>query len=67
MIAYAPTLEAFGTNIKKLRGRHLIHQYYTISGTVHVKVEENGSPTHKSITHMVDLERLFPWVEIESL
>ena len=30
---------------KKLGGKHLIYQYYTIIGTVCVKVEENGSPS----------------------
>ena len=50
---------------KKLRQRHLIHQYHTISGTVRVKVEKNGSP--KFITHMVDLEQLFPEADIINL
>ena len=43
----------------------MIHQYYTISSTVRVKVEENCSP--RSITHKVDLERLFTDVNFESL
>ena len=43
----------------------MIHQYYTISSTVRVKVEENFPP--KSITHKVDLERLFTDVDFESL
>ena len=50
---------------KKLRKTHMIHQYYTISSTVRVKIEENYSP--KSVTHKVDLERLFTDVDFESL
>ena len=50
---------------KNLRDRHLIYQYYTISGTVCVKVKENIF--RKYITHMVGLEWLFPEVDIESL
>lgn len=51
--------------MKKLRGRHLIYQYYTIGSTVCVKAEEKGTP--KCITHMFDLEWLFPEIETESL
>lgn len=43
----------------------MIHQYYTISSTVRVKIEENYSP--KSVTHKVDLERLFTDLDFESL
>ena len=42
---------------KLLKDKYLIHEYYTISSTVSVNVEENGST--KSITPMVDLQRLF--------
>ena len=59
-----PYYRGMSNKWKKLRGRHLVHQYYTISGTVRVKVEENGSP--KCITHMVDLDRLFLEIGIES-
>ena len=36
-----------------------------ISGTVSVQVQENSSP--EAITHMIDLEQLFPEVKIERL
>ena len=60
-----PYYRGIWNKCKKLRWRHLIHQYYTVSGTVRVKIEENGFA--KSITQMVDWGRLFPEVAIESL
>ena len=60
-----PYYRSIWNNCEKLRGRHLIHQYYTISGTGCVKFEESSFP--KSITHMVDLEQLFQEVDTESL
>ena len=57
-VGYATIIGPPGANKKNLKGDILIHQYYTISGTICVKVEDNGAP--KSITHMVDLEQLLP-------
>ena len=50
---------------KKLRANPKLHQLYTINEIVRVKLEENGTP--KSITHMLDLIKLFPDIEIDSL
>ena len=59
---YAPIIGPPGADKKNLKGDILIDQYYTISGTVCVKVEDNDSP--ESITHMVDLEQLLPEINI---
>ena len=50
---------------KKLRAIQKIHQFYTISGLIRVKLEETGPS--KIITHMVDLKDLFPDIDIENL
>lgn len=59
---YARIIGPPGADKKNLKGDILIHQYYTISGTVCVKVEDNDFP--ESITHMVDLEQLLPEINI---
>ena len=50
---------------KKLRAIQIVHQFYTISGLICVKLEETGPS--KIITHMVDLKELFPDIDIENL
>ena len=50
---------------KKLRAIQKIHQFYTISGLICVKLEETGPS--KIITHMVNLKELFPDIHIENL
>ena len=50
---------------KKLRAIQKIHQFYTISGLIRVKLEETGPS--RIITHMVDLKELFPDIDIENL
>ena len=50
---------------KKLMAIQKIHQFYTISGLIRVKLEETGPS--RVITHMIDLKELFPNVNIENL
>ena len=47
---------------KKLRAIQKLHQFYTISGLVRLKLEESG--TSRIITNMVDLKKLFPDIDI---
>ena len=42
-----------------------MHQYYTINGLIRSRIEEFGQA--KIITHMVDLQNVFPDIEIDSL
>ena len=63
MTAFSPYQRDIRNKCKELRVEHLIHQYFMISSTVRVKVQENSSP--KAITHMIDLEQVLPEVEIE--
>ena len=60
-----PYYRGIWNKCKKLRANQKLHQFYTINGIVHVKLEENGPP--KSITHMLDLVNLFPDIEIDCL
>ena len=50
---------------KKLRAIQNIHQFYTISGLISVKLEKTGPS--KIITHMADLKELFTDIDIENL
>ena len=52
-------------NCKNLRDKQKIRQYYTVNGLIHLQIEESGPK--KIITHMVDLQNLFPDIEIDSL
>ena len=61
--SFCPYYRDIRNKCKELRVEHLIHQYFMISSTVRVKVQENSSP--KAITHMIDLEQVLPEVEIE--
>ena len=50
---------------KKLRAIQNIHQFYTISGLIRVKLKETGPS--KIITHVADLKELFTDIHIENL
>ena len=50
---------------KKLRDKQKVHQYYAINGLIYLQIEESGQA--KIITHMTDLQNLFPDIEIDSL
>ena len=50
---------------KKLSDIQKIHQFYTIGGLIRVTLEET-SPS-KIITHVVNLKKLFPDIDIENL
>ena len=60
-----PYYRGIWNKFKKLRATQKIHQFYTISGLIHVKLQETGPS--KIITHMVDLKDLFPDIDIENL
>ena len=60
-----PYYRGIWNKCKKLRAILKIHQFYTISGFIRVKLEETGPS--KIITHMVDLKELFPDIDIENL
>ena len=42
-----------------------MHQFYTISGFIRVKLEETG--LSRIINHMIDLKELFTDIDIENL
>ena len=50
---------------KKLRDKQKVHQYYTINSLIRSRIEKSGQV--KIITHMIDLQNLFPDIEIDSL
>ena len=60
-----PYYRGIWNKCKILRAIQKIHQFYTISGLVRVKLEETGPS--RIITHMVDLTELFPDVDIKNL
>ena len=60
-----PYYRGIWNKCKKLRAIQKIHQFYTISGLIRVKLEETGPS--RVITHMIDLKELFPDVNIENL
>ena len=60
-----PCYKGICSKCKKLTAIQKIHQFYTISGLIRVKMEETGPS--KIITHMVDLKDLFPHIDIENL
>ena len=57
-----PYYRGIWNKCKKLRDKQKLHQYYTING---LRIEESDQA--KIITHMVDLQNLFPDIEIDSL
>ena len=60
-----PYYRGIWNKCKKLRAIQKIHQFYTISGLIRVKLEETGPS--RVITHMTHLKELFPDVDIENL
>ena len=60
-----PYYRGIWNKCKKLRPIQKLHQFYTISGLIRVKLE--GTGPSKIITHMVDLRELFPDIDIENL
>ena len=60
-----PYYRGIWNKCKKLRAIQKIHQFYTISGLIRVKLEETGPS--RIITHMVDLKELFPDIDIGNL
>ena len=60
-----PCYKGIWSKCKKLTAIQKIHQFYTISGLICVKMAETGPS--KIITHMVDLKDLFPHIDIENL
>ena len=64
MTACALTIEGYGTNVKNW-DKQKVYQYYTINGLIRLRTEESGQA--KTITHMADLQNLFPDIEIDNL
>ena len=60
-----PYYRGIWNKCKKLRAIQKIHQFYTISGLIRVKLEETGPS--RAITPMIDLKELYPDVNIENL
>ena len=60
-----PCYRGIWNKCEKLRAILIMHQFYTISGLIRVKLEETGPS--KIITHMADLKELFPDIDIENL
>ena len=54
-----------GNKFKKLKDEQKIHQYYAINGLTRLRIEEYAQA--KIITHMDDLQSLFPNMKIDSL
>ena len=52
------------SNCKKLRNANKIHTYYTVNGTVKVKISEGERP--RSITHIEDLKEIAPGFNFEN-
>ena len=48
-----PYYRGIWNKCKKLRDKQKVHQYYTITGLIRLRIEESGQA--KIITHMVDL------------
>ena len=60
-----PYYQGIWNKCKKLRDKQKVHRYYTINGLIYLRIKESGQA--KIITHMIDLESLFPDIEIDSL
>ena len=60
-----PYYQGIWNKCKKLRDKQKVHHYYTIIVIIRLRIEEPGQA--KTITHMVDLQNLFPDIEIDSL
>ena len=60
-----PYYRGIWNKCEKLRTIQKTHQLYTISGLIRAKLEETGPS--KTITHMIDLKKLFSDMGIENL
>ena len=60
-----PYYRGIWNKCKKLRDKQKVHQYYTINSLIRSRIEKSGQV--KIITHMIDLQNLFPDIEIDSL
>ena len=60
-----PYYRGIWSKCKKLMDKQKLYQYYTINGLIRLRIEESGQA--KTITHMVDLQNLFPNIDIDSL
>ena len=49
----------------KLRDKWKVYQYYTINGLIRLRIEKSGQA--KTISYMVDLQSLFPDIDINGL
>ena len=58
-----PYYRGIWNKCKNLKATQKIHQFYMISGLIHVKLEETGPS--RVITHMIDLKELFPDVNLK--
>ena len=53
-----PYYRGLWNEAKKLQSRKKIFSYFTVSGTVRIRLQEKGP--YSIITHMDDLKELFP-------
>ena len=60
-----PYYRGIRSKCKKLRDKQKVHQYYTINGLIRLRIEQSSQA--KIINHMVDLQNLFPDIDISSL
>ena len=63
--SFCPYYRGIWSKCKNLREKQKVYQYYTINGLIRLRIEESGQA--KAITHIVDLQNLFPDIEIDSL
>ena len=63
--SFCPYYRGIWNKCKKLRDKQKVYQYYTINGLIRLRTEESGQA--KTITHMADLQNLFPDIEIDNL
>ena len=60
-----PYYKGLRSKCKAIKNKNELHQFYTISGIIKVKLVEHGPV--KSVTHISDLEELFPDINIDDL
>ena len=54
-----------GNKCKASKNKNKLHQFYTINGIIKVKLIEHSSV--KTVTHISDLDELFPDINIDDL
>ena len=57
-----PYYRGIWNKCKNLRGKQKVYQYYTTNGLIRLRIEESGQA--KTISHMADLQNLFPDIDI---